>query len=203
MFPLFDESRKKGSWPILTIALILANCAIFFYTFRDINFYTSFYGFVAENLFDGKMYTAITSMFFHADILHLLGNMWFLWVFGDNLERKIGSVKFLFFYFLCGLSSIILYAATSLGSGIPVVGASGAISGILGGYLMLFPKNKIRAIIPIPILFMTSIPAFVFIIGWFIFQLISVGGDSMVAYWGHIGGFLAGIIFIKKVKKIF
>lgn len=203
MFPLYDESRKKGKWPFFTIILIMVNVGVFFYTYSDIQFYIDFYGFAAENFVNGKFYTVISSMFLHGDILHLLGNTWFLWVFGSNLENKLGHFKFLFFYFLCGLSSIVLYSATSLGTGVPVIGASGAISGILGGYLVLFPKNKIRAIIPFPIYFAASIPSFLFIIGWFIFQLISIGGDSIVAYWAHIGGFIAGLLFIKKIKKLF
>lgn len=203
MFPLYDESRKKGKWPIFTIALIIINVAIFLYTNQDLNFYIDFYGFRSENFFNGKLYTVFSSMFLHGDFLHLLGNVWFLGVFGSNLESKMGSLKFLFFYLFCGICSAILYAITSLGTGVPVVGASGAISGILGGYLIIFPKNKIKAIIPIPVFFAASIPAFLFIIAWFIFQLISVGGESLVAYWGHIGGFLAGALFIKRFRKKF
>ncbi|MDD4409507.1 MAG: rhomboid family intramembrane serine protease [Candidatus Pacebacteria bacterium] len=203
MFPLYDESRKKGRWPFFTILLILVNIAIFFYTYPNLKFYIDFYGFVAEDFLNGKFYTVITSMFIHGDIFHLLGNMWFLWVFGDNLENKLGHFKFLLFYFLCGLSAIVLYTATSIGSNVAIVGASGAISGILGGYLVLFPKNKIKAVIPFPVYFVYSPPAFLFVIVWFAIQLLSVGGDSIVAYWAHIGGFLAGILFIKKIKKLF
>ena len=203
MFPLLDENRKKGKIPFFTIILILINIGLFFYSFSDIRFYIDFYGFVAEDIWNGKFYTAISSMFIHGDILHLLGNMWFLWVFGDNLESKLGHLKFLIFYILCGISAIVLYSATSMGTGIPIVGASGAISGILGAYLILFPKNKIRAIIPFPVYFAYSVPAFVFIIGWFLFQLVSLGSDSVVSYWSHIGGFLFGALFIKKIKKMF
>jgi membrane associated rhomboid family serine protease len=203
MFPLYSESRKKNKIAIITISLIIINTVVFFYTYQDLNFYINFYGFRAENFFDGKLYTVFSSMFLHGDILHLLGNMWFLWVFGDDLESRMGNFKFLLFYFFCGICSAALYAITSLGTGDPVVGASGAISGILGGYLMIFPKNKIKAIIPIPVLFIASLPAFIFIIAWFIFQMVSVGGESIVAYWGHIGGFLAGALFIKRFRKKF
>ncbi len=203
MFPLFDEKRKKGSWPFFTIILVFLNAIIFFYTWNNLGFYVDFYGFIAEDLWNGKFYTVISSMFLHGDILHLLSNMWFLWVFGDNMEKKIGHIKFIILYVLCGISSIVLYSATSFGTGIPIIGASGAISGILGAYLVLFPKNKIRAIIPFPVYFAYSMPVFVFVIAWFAIQLLSIGGDSIVAYWAHIGGFLAGLLFIKRIKRIF
>jgi len=203
MFPLYDESRVKGKWPIFTILLIIANIVIFFYTFSSLEFCTDFYGFRSSDFLNGKLYTVFTSMFIHADIFHLLGNMWFLWVFGDNLESRMGNFKFLFFYLFCGVFSAIVYALTSIGSITPVIGASGAISGVLGGYLVMFPKNKIKTVVPLFIWFLASIPAIVFIAIWFILQFISMGSNDMVAYWGHVGGFLAGVLFVKKFKKGF
>lgn len=203
MFPLYDESRVKGKWPIFTILLIIANIVVFFYTFSSLEFCTDFYGFRSSDFLNGKLYTVFTSMFIHADIFHLLGNMWFLWVFGDNLESRMGNFKFLLFYLFCGVFSAIVYAITSIGSITPVIGASGAISGVLGGYLVMFPKNKIKTVVPLFIWFLASIPAIVFIAIWFVLQFISMGSNDMVAYWGHVGGFLAGVLFIKKFKKGF
>ena len=201
MFPLYDESRVKGKWPVFTILLIAVNILIFFYTFSTLEFCSDFYGFRGSDFLNGKLYTVFSSMFLHADIFHLLGNMWFLWVFGDNLEARMGNIKFLLFYLTCGVFSALVYALTSIGSNDPVIGASGAISGVLGGYLVMFPKNKIKAVVPLIVWFLASIPAVVFIAIWFILQFISMGGDDMVAYWGHIGGFLAGVMFVKKFKK--
>lgn len=202
MFPIYDEKRVKGNLPIFTILLIITNIFIFFYTFSYLDFCSNFYGFRSSDFFNGRFYTVFTSMFLHADIFHLLGNMWFLWVFGDNLEARLGNVKFLLFYLFCGVCSAIVYAITSFGSIDPVIGASGAISGILGGYLVMFPKNKIKSIIPLLVVWIPiSIPAIVFIAIWFGLQFFSLGGDDMVAYWGHIGGFLAGALLIKKFKR--
>lgn len=201
MFPLYDESRVKGKWPIFTILLIAINIFIFFYTFSSLDFCIDFFGFRSNDFLNGKFYTVFSSMFFHADIFHLLGNMWFLWIFGDNLESKMGNFKFLFFYLFCGIFSAIAYALTSMGSIVPVIGASGAVSGVLGGYLIIFPKNKIKTIVPFFIWFLASIPAVVFIAIWFFLQFVSMGSSSTIAYAGHVGGFLAGLLFVKKFKK--
>ncbi|MCK9578033.1 rhomboid family intramembrane serine protease [bacterium] len=201
MFPLYDESRVKGKWPFFTILLIIVNIAIFFYTFPNLEFCSNFYGFHSSDFLNGKIYTVFTSMFLHADIFHLLGNIWFLWVFGDNLEAKLGNIKFLLFYLFCGVFSALIYSITSFGSTYPVIGASGAISGVLGGYLIMFPRNKIKAVVPLIVWFLASIPATVFIAIWFVLQFVSMGSNDMVAYSGHIGGFLAGVLFVKKFKK--
>jgi membrane associated rhomboid family serine protease len=127
--------------------------------------------------------------------------MLFLWVFGRNIESKIGSFKFIVFYLLCGIISVLAYALME-DRGNALIGASGAISGVLGAYLILFPRNKIRAVVPIIVFWTTaSIPAFVFIIIWFVIQLLSLGSDDMVAYSSHIGGFIAGMLLIKKFVK--
>ncbi|MFA6348071.1 MAG: rhomboid family intramembrane serine protease [Candidatus Paceibacterota bacterium] len=203
MFPLYDENRIKGKWPIFTIFLIIVNIVIFFYTFPYLDFCIDFYGFRSADFLNGKFYTVFSSMFLHADIFHLLGNVWFLWVFGDNLESKMGHFNFLIFYLFCGVLSAIIYALTSIGSTIPVIGASGAISGVLGGYLVMFPRNKIKSIVPFFIWFLASIPAVIFIAIWFILQFLSLGNNDMIAYVGHIGGFLAGVLFVKKFRKGF
>jgi len=200
MLPLYDETRKKGI-PFITIALVVFNIYFFYVSFSNPDFYFNNYGFSFNDLFNGRLFTVFTSMFLHGNIIHLFGNMLFLWVFGKNIEAKIGSLKFLIFYFLCGIFAILAYSLME-DRGSLVIGASGAISGVLGAYLILFPKNKIRAIVPI-VFFWTiaSVPAFVFIIIWFLIQLLSLGTSDMVAYSSHIGGFIAGMLLIKSFAK--
>jgi len=147
-------------------------------------------------------FTLITSMFMHGGWAHLLGNMLFLWVFGDNIENRIGHLRYLIFYLVCGiiasLSHVFVSGSDSL---IPSLGASGAISGVLGGYLLLFPSRRVRVIMGRGI---TTVPAFVALGIWIVFQVISqlgvLGGDQGgggVAYAAHIGGFIAGLALIK------
>jgi membrane associated rhomboid family serine protease len=145
----------------------------------------------------------ITSMFLHGSWMHLLGNMWFLWIFGNNIEDSMGRPRFIAFYVLCGLAAAVAQVLATPGSPIPMVGASGAISGVMGGYLILFPKVRVYAMVPLGF-FLTSValPAWVMLGYWFLIQFVSglltasseTGG---VAFWAHIGGFVAGIALIK------
>jgi len=200
MLPLYDENKRKG-FPFITIILVVFNIYFFFVSFSNPDFYFDNYAFSFKNLFDGNLFTIFSSMFLHGNIIHLLGNMLFLWVFGRNIEIKIGSLKFLIFYFLCGIFSVLTYALIE-DKTMSLIGASGAISGVLGAYLILFPRNKIKTIVPIVVFLTTaSIPAFVFIIIWFLIQLLSIGSADMIAYSSHIGGFIAGAILIKKFNK--
>jgi membrane associated rhomboid family serine protease len=144
-----------------------------------------------------------TSMFMHGSWLHLLGNMWFLWIFGNNVEDSMGRLRFIFFYLLTGLTAAAGQIVTSPGSAIPMVGASGAISGVMGAYLMLYPRVRVFAIVPLGF-FVTSLalPAWVMLGYWFLIQfvsgLVSFGGDvGGVAFWAHIGGFVAGVVLVK------
>lgn len=209
MFPLYDENKIRGQIPFITALLVLVNIFIFFYTLGDIERVSSIFGFHSGDLFNGRFFTIFTAIFLHANFWHLLGNMWFLWVFGENLESKLGSLRFLCFYFFCGLCASLAYALIGSVDSLPVIGASGAISGLLGGYLILFPGNKIKSLVPI-IFFWTivRIPAAIFIILWFLYQFFSLGLENvtMIAYSAHIAGFLAGFISIKKFasrKKLF
>lgn len=149
--------------------------------------------------------TLLTSMFMHGGFAHLFGNMLFLWVFGDNIEHTLGRVRYLIFYLLCGLLASLshVFATIALGGNplIPSLGASGAISGVLGGYLLLYPKRRVKVII---FYFLTEVPAIVAIGLWFVFQLVNglgmLGSASQaggVAYAAHIGGFIAGFVLIK------
>lgn len=154
--------------------------------------------------------TIFTSMFMHASILHIGGNMLYLWIFGNNIEDKLGHIKFLFFYLFCGVSAAFLHIGVSFATNqqyIPTVGASGAIAGVLGAYLVLFPHAKIKTLVPM-FFFITFIdlPA-VFVLGiWFFAQLsgiMNIGGQlgGGVAYGAHIGGFIAGIIWVLLAGK--
>jgi membrane associated rhomboid family serine protease len=199
MFPLYDESHQRGKTPYLTIFLIIANVLIFFISLSNLDGFVLNFGFYPDRFFRHKDYfTIFSSMFLHGDFWHLFGNMWFLWVFGDNLERKLGSFKFLIFYLLCGIGSAVVYSFATADPSMPVIGASGAISGVLAGYLAFFPHNKIKALVPLFIFITTiSIPAVIYIGVWFLYQLIYIGSDPFIAYWGHVGGFLTGFILAK------
>ncbi len=143
----------------------------------------------------------LTSMFLHGGWLHLIGNMWFLWIFGNNVEDSMGHVRFAVFYVLTGLVAAGAHVVTAPGSAVPMVGASGAISGIMGAYLVLYPRARIRTLL-ILVIFITlvDVPAFVFLGYWFLLQAVSsqlapgVGGG--VAFTAHLGGFLAGVVLI-------
>jgi membrane associated rhomboid family serine protease len=155
-------------------------------------------------------FTLLTSMFMHGGWAHLLGNMLFLWIFGDNIEDYLGSPKYLFFYLLCGvlasLSHVAVTYATHADPRIPCLGASGAISGVLGAYLLLFPQRRVTVIM---FRFLTQVPAYVAIGMWFLLQIIqslgALGGEKGggVAYGAHIGGFIAGLLLVKAVAVSF
>ena len=143
--------------------------------------------------------TLFTSMFLHGGILHLLGNMLFLWVFGASVEDRLGHFPYLMFYLICGLGAGITHILANWGSTVPSIGASGAISGVMGAYIVLFPRSKILTLVPIIIFFFTvRLPAILFLGYWFLIQFVSgfvALGDvdqSGVAWWAHIGGFLLG-----------
>lgn len=142
-------------------------------------------------------FTFLSSMFMHGDFLHLGGNMLFLWIFGDNIENRIGHVRYAVFYIVCGVIAAFGQIVMDTNSVIPMLGASGAISGILGGYLLLFPHNRVKALL---FNVFTTIPAFVAVGIWIIFQIVQgymSGGGGGVAYAAHIGGFIGGLALIK------
>lgn len=145
----------------------------------------------------------ITSMFLHGSWMHLIGNMWFMWIFGNNIEDSMGRLRFVAFYLLSGLAAALGQILTNPASVIPMVGASGAISGVMGGYLILYPRVRVFALVPLGFIFTSlAMPAWVMLGYWFLIQFVSgiatigneVGG---VAFWAHIGGFVAGVVLIK------
>jgi len=212
MIPLYDESALSLKPPYVTLSLIGINVLVFMIMLFSGN-WESFllkYGVIPKYIWQGEnILTLFTAIFLHAGFFHLLGNMWFLWLFGDNLENNMGRMRFLVFYLLTGVIGNIIHVliAPFKQFTIPAVGASGAISGLLGGYLVLFPKNKIKAFMMVfyrPYFF--SIPAFLYIGIWFFYQLLYIGAPISIAYMAHIGGFISGIILVfffrrKIIKK--
>ena len=201
MFPIRDHNPSERT-PIVTWALIAANLGVFLVTWPMFSdpvalerlYYT--WGLVPRL---SEPATFLTSMFLHGGIMHLLGNMLFLWIFGDNLEEEMGHLGFLGFYLAGGLAAAWLQVAADPRSDIPMVGASGAIAGVMGGYLLLFPKARVDVLLFFVIIIrVIPVPAWIMLGVWFGLQL--VGGYSAssqtggVAYWAHAGGFVAGFL---------
>ena len=150
----------------------------------------------------------LTSMFLHGSWMHLLGNMWFLWLFGNNVEDAMTRVRFVIFYLACGLAAALLQVVTEPSSAVPMVGASGAISGVMGAYLVLFPRVRVYTLVPLFIVFTTvALPAWVMLLYWAVLQLfggfVRIGGESSggVAFWAHVGGFIAGVVLVKLFER--
>ena len=148
----------------------------------------------------------LPKMFLHGGFLHIFGNMWFLWIFGDNVEDSMGHLRYLVFYLLCGSISVLAQATADTSSTMPLIGASGAISGVLGAYIVLYPRSRILTLLPIVIFFyLIEVPAYVFLGLWFLLQMLwgyyqhlaSSGGPAGgVARWAHVGGFTSGVLLI-------
>ncbi|MBI2670327.1 MAG: rhomboid family intramembrane serine protease [Candidatus Yanofskybacteria bacterium] len=210
--PIHDEAEQSLLRPpIILLGLILANVLVFLWTyflsFNAESFLLSF-GLIPQNVIGyHKLYTLTTSVFLHAGWLHLIGNMWFLWLFGDNVEDAMGRVKFLIFYILVGALAGLFYAVTAVPAARAeiAIGASGAISGVLGGYMVLFPKNRVKLwwmyIWGHGVSF--SVPMYVFALGWFVLQFIyGISSDlSNIGYAAHIGGFASGAILARLFEK--
>ncbi len=211
MFPIGDEHNGRRITPWVTYSLIAANIVIFFYevSLSDPDLFNFFvdWGTIPRDVSDGRHYhTLLSAIFLHGGWLHLAGNMLFLWVFGDNIEDTLGHVSFLLFYLLCGLAASAVQVWVDPNSAIPIVGASGAIAGVLGAYLMLFPNGNIRTVfLFIFIPFVVLIPAWIQIGLWILSQAIygyaalnveTRATSGGVAYFAHIGGFVAGIILV-------
>jgi membrane associated rhomboid family serine protease len=215
MIPLRDAIRPR-TFPFVNIALILINLLVWLFQLSLGNRGEAFvmhYGLVPVRFFWGlrhdiadSVVPVFSSMFLHGGWFHVIGNMWFLYIFGDNVEDRIGHLQYLFFYLFCGIGAAMAQTLLNPQSAVPMVGASGAIAGVLGGYFLLFPHSRILTLIPIFIfLQFVEIPAFVFLILWFLLQFVmgssSHGGEGGVAWWAHIGGFIAGLVLVLFFKK--
>ena len=216
MLPIGDDEGSAHGARIVTIALIALNVLAFFLELGQgsegaLQSFITAWGVVPREYSVGHdipptiplpyWSTLITSMFLHGGWLHLGGNMLYLWIFGDNIERAMGSARFLMFYLICGIAAGFAHIMFAGGSAVPSVGASGAISGVLGGYLLLFPHNRVRVLTRAGV---TSVPAILVLGFWIVIQLISQVGSightsegGGVAYMAHIGGFVAGLVLVK------
>lgn len=205
IFPIGDDQVKGGHFPLFSYAFILFNVGIFIFQFTlPLDLQEAFiykYGSIPEEIVNGEdWFTLFTSMFLHGGWMHLIGNMLFLWVFADNIEATIGSFRFLIFYFLGGLAAHAAHIYFNWGSGIVTVGASGAISAVMGAYLVMFPTSKVK--IWAFIIFFFRVPAILFLGIWIWQQSVSgmaslevaTAETAGVAWWAHIGGFAFGVI---------
>jgi membrane associated rhomboid family serine protease len=211
MFPLYDENRSR-TLPIVTWVLIIINAYVFWWelTMGFSQRIFQLYGVIPASVLQGsRLLTLITSMFLHADLWHILGNMLYLFIFGDNVEDRFGHINHLLLYLTFGVvgglaHSIAVVSAGGLEAFIPTIGASGAVSGILGAYLVFFPRARIMSIVPsFFFVRLARVPAVIFIGFWFILQLLySTGlyGDAAVAYIAHVAGFVSGFIVAVIVK---
>src|SRR6266403_2265079 len=221
MFIPLKDLNPSRPYPFVNITLILANIAVFIYELGLeatlpqrayeallLSYSTvpaRFPAFLAGHAsFEGSFVPLVTRMFLHSGFLHLAGNMLFLWIFGDNVEDFFGHVPYLFFYLACGVGAGLLHVLFNLGSTIPALGASGAISGVMGSYIVLFPRERILTLV---FIFVVPIPA-VFILGyWFLLQFLA-GIDALgtsakggVAVWAHVGGFLLGVLLTQVLRR--
>src|SRR5687768_2216642 len=214
MFPIHDDTPRLHGRPYINYSLIALNLIIFIWEIIETNFFSNAlktneiffsYGTMPDLVLQGDFFPIITSMFLHGGIMHIIGNMVFLYIFGDNIEDRFGHFKYLILYLFWGIAAGIIHSfyAVSVGSGdIPAVGASGAISGVLGAYLILFPRAKIFTIIIAFFITTIRIPALAYIPIWFILQVIFsiLNPEGGVAYLAHIGGFVvgAGVSYLTK-----
>ena len=210
MIPLKDDI-PTNSTPYVTIGIIILNSLIFFYQLflgYSEEYFIRQFGLIPSYLFYGDIYgqnhfvPLITYQFLHGGFMHIIGNMLFLWIFGNNIEDALGHLKFIVFYLSSGIAGGIAHSFLQSSSLLPLIGASASVSGVLGAYLFLFPKARVSTLFFIFFFIqIIKIPAIVFIVLWFIIQIINVPSGESVAYLAHIGGFLTGIILILLMKK--
>lgn len=213
MIPIRDTVPSKN-YPVVNNTIIGINAAVFFVQMfqGDPDRFVYFYGLVParysipeiSHYFTSfqQVVSLISFMFLHGGFWHLLGNMWSLYIFGDNVEDSLGHLRYFVFYMLCGITSGMSHLVLNSHSNIPTVGASGAIAGVMGAYFLLYPGSRILTLIPIIIIpWMVEIPAFIFLGVWFVMQMLyasgSHAGSAGIAWWAHIGGFIFGIVFLK------
>ena len=217
MIPIGDSARRRTT-PYVNVGIIIACVLVFLYELSlstiDVGRFFQDWGVVPVQLVDWlespsvieEPSTVVTSMFIHGGWLHLIGNMLFLWVFGDNVEDAMGHVRYLVFYLLAGLAATALQVFVDQESLIPMVGASGAIAGVLGAYLVLYPRATVSVLIPWLWFFGAfPVPAAFLIVFWFLLQLFSgvasLGATAGIAFWAHVGGFIAGVVLVGYFRR--
>lgn len=208
MFPIGDDDSARRTVPLVTYILIVLNAIFFFVELSGGDVFIEKWAFVPSRFLAnpiGDSVTILTSMFMHGGWAHLVGNMLYLWIFGDNVEDRFGHIKFLVFYLVCGVAATFAQLAFSTTSNIPNLGASGAIAGVLAAYILMFPQGKVkvlmgRGVIPVPALVVIGL--------WFVLQLFSgigsISGSAQeggVAYMAHVGGFIAGLVLTLLLKR--
>ena len=210
MFIPLKDTNPSRSYPVVNISLILGNVAVFLYQFTlPANAFKMFLlanatvparipSFLAgHGGFEAAFLPLLTSMFLHAGLLHIAGNMLFLWIFGDNVEDYFGHLPYLFFYLVCGIGAGLLHVLFNLNSTVPALGASGAISGVMGAYTLLYPRERILTLV---FIFVLPIPAIIILGYWFLLQFLAginalgASASGGVAVWAHVGGFLLGML---------
>jgi len=214
MIPIRDTIPSKN-YPVVNNTIIGINVVVYLVQISlvpDLNRFIYIYGLVPARYSipqitsyfttSQQLFSLLSFMFLHSGFWHLLGNMWSLYIFGDNIEDRLGPFRYFVFYLLCGITSGFCHLIFNLNSNIPTIGASGAIAGVMGAYLILHPNAKILTLIPIIFIpWFVEIPAFFFLGLWFVIQFVSAagshGGIGGIAWWAHIGGFIFGIIFLK------
>jgi len=228
MIPIRDD-QPRFSTPYVTYFIIALNVVVFLFELsvgaqsqRALNGLIFQFGVVPQHFeralagsagydLPGLTITILTSMFLHGGWLHVIGNMWFLWIFGDNIEDHLGHFPYLLFYLVSGFAASVTHILLNFGSNVPSVGASGAIAGVMGAYFVLYPKARVLTLVPL-IIFFTFwwLPAWIFLGFWFVLQFLSgtatsiavtSSGTGGVAFWAHVGGFVAGIVLIKVLPE--
>ena len=214
MFPLYDTARSR-IFPVVNLLLIAANILAFLYELQmdpqALPGFISTWGLIPARFLNdptGTWLTILTAMFLHGGWFHILSNMWVLYIFGDNVEARMGGLRYLIFYLLSGTSAALLQSYVLPASQVPMIGASGAIAGVLGAYLILFPSARVASLVPIFFIFtVIEIPAVIFLLFWFASQLFSGwlalqgGSASGIAWWAHVGGFVFGLIMVFFFRK--
>ncbi|MBU0996053.1 MAG: rhomboid family intramembrane serine protease [Proteobacteria bacterium] len=219
MIPIRDTIPSRN-YPVVNNTLILLNVLFFIFQYMqgdNLGQFIYIYGIVPAKFsvpaitihfsMPEKLFSLVSYMFLHGGFWHLLSNMWSLYIFGDNVEDHFGSIRYLAFYLLCGIGSGLFHLFLNIHANVPTIGASGAIAGVMGAYLILYPRSRILTLIPIIIIpWFIEIPAFFFLGFWFLMQFINAtGSDAMgggIAWWAHIGGFLCGILLLKLTPRI-
>jgi len=218
MIPIRDN-QPSNCFPVVTYILMGINLLVFILQIQTgfdnkVFFYS--YGLVPAKYtvheisrhfsIGNQLFSIFSYMFLHGGFLHFIGNMWSLYIFGDNVEEHFGSLRFLGFYLLCGIISGLFHFFVNPLSMMPTIGASGAIAGVMGAYFLLYPKSRILTVIPIIIIpWFVEIPAFIFLGIWFLIQFLNAAGSgagSGIAWWAHIGGFIAGLALVKLNRKL-